>query len=224
MWHFFTRFSEGRAIVNNNVLKYFVHSLAFLCIPIIIIRGIHSFFPHKEKKELPKFVPTVEPRTKTFWWGKKQGVQFLLAPYTNSKKLNHFNDKMTNHLLKKTDYKYCFFYIANFSEDTVAFDPSKLDVTVAYQKQKYKSETLSSFTAKNSPLYLSWLLKKSKIEPGSIKKSIIALDKGVDILAISSVHVTRENQSMHLEKIICLRKQFDEFIQKPTAQFFIQNH
>ena len=203
-------------------LKYLIHCLAFFCMPLIIIRGIELLILKEKKVEVVEFTPVKEPKVKTIWTGNLSvNSQVILSPYSDSSQLNQFNNDVTNRFFEE-EYSFCFLYVAHYGKQPLEFSPSTIKCIVNIHEQEIY-ENQSPITKKTS-LYLEVLLNKSIIRQGTLHKFLIAFPKNTSILESESIDLKWQNKQIDMRKIVCLRNSFNEFLAKPTFDFFHQKN
>lgn len=203
--------------MDGEKVKYFIHCLAFFCMPLIIIRGIDLLLVTKKQQPLVEFETVRPPKTKTLWQGHlSPQSQIFLTPYSDSQQLNQFNDKVTSRFFEKK-YQFCFLYIAHFGEAALDFDPQTIKCMINFEGTSVENQAL---IPKSSSLYLDILLKKRKITHKNLHKFLIAFDANESILKCKSIEFMWREQNITTKKIVCLRNTFNEFLAKPTSNFF----
>ncbi|BBM87433.1 hypothetical protein UABAM_05842 [Candidatus Uabimicrobium amorphum] len=203
--------------MDEEKVKYFIHCLAFFCMPLIIIRGIDLLFLTEKESPVVEFKTVRSPKTKTLWRGHlSQQSQIFLTPYSDSPQLNQFNDEVTSRFFEKK-YQFCFLYIVHFGQTPLEFDPQKIICSINFKSKSVHNEAI---TPKNASLYLDILLNKQKIAGKALHKFLIAFDTNESILKCESIEFVWQEQTITTKKIVCLRNTFNEFLAKPTSKFF----
>ncbi|WP_372364552.1 hypothetical protein [Candidatus Uabimicrobium sp. HlEnr_7] len=203
-------------------IKYLIHCLAFFCMPIIIIRGIEIFLLEKDKETpIVNFQPVKVSNTKTIWLGNiSSKSQVILTPHSDTIELNNFNNDITNRFFKKK-YKFYFLYIAHFGQQPLKFAPEMIKCIFNCESNSHQNQILKP---QNSTLYTDLLLNDKEIVTGAVHKFLIGFDTTESMLQCKSVDLIWQKQNINMKKTICLRKTFNEFLAKPTFDFFYQEN
>jgi hypothetical protein len=205
--------------------------LAWVVVGILFLSSLYIFVTKAIKPRLARDQPTIPQvsniQVVTVWYKNIGGAYVMLQPYFFEAQNTEFNDRLLNQALQGVSFTYYKLWLINFHLPSVPFSDIHNPISLLFQKngaiQNVPIAPLIQKSKKNYSIFFYSFLNPASVPLGHTKAYLVAFPPLPKEDKIVSAQILLRSEKHELSRLVCLRKDFEEYLESPKVAFWEKN-